>query len=156
MRVVVALLVFRAVIAWGAETIFLYRTSGTQGKYLLSTCYRESMRNETSRVIIADTFSSHNTGDVCHLIMSNAYVFQTEIGAAHMSTNGLSNAVQSVVFTKVLDLTFPKNTHLVSNNSVIELSNAPHGAPKSTNSVIYESDRALRELRKLGLKPPDE
>jgi len=131
--------------------VILYRLDGIQGRYVLCMSFESREKDKTSFVVIGDTFSVQPRGAMCGVVMSNVYVLETRFGRAP------SNEVVQIKFrTDAYEWFFPKNTKLVFNNSVVELPNAKIEAPGEANIITYEGKDALKQLRKMGLKPPDD
>ncbi len=106
---------------------------------------------KTSLVVIGDTFSVQTRGEVCSVIMSNAYILQTTFG--NLASN---QVVQTKLRIDAWRRPFPKQTKLIFNNSIVELSKAKIEAPDEANMSTYEGEDALRQMKKMGLKPPDD
>jgi hypothetical protein len=108
-------------------------------------------KEKTSTVVVGDTFLIQPSNRVCIVIMSNAYMLQTTIGRSS------SNQVSQIKFrTDAWEWYFPKNTKLVFNNSVAELAKAQLEVPRDANAKTDEGDEALRQLKKMGLEPPED
>jgi hypothetical protein len=145
-------------VAWGqispsGDSITLYELDQTRGKYVLSVNFELPEKGKSSFVVIGDTFEvqprTSPRGGVCSVLMSNVYVLQTKFEPS--ATNEL---VQSTVrFDKYL-IPFPEHTKLVFKNSVVELSKWKDGFLAATNTVSYEGEDALRQLKKMGMEPP--
>jgi hypothetical protein len=108
---------------------------------------------KSSFVVIGDTFDIQSRvnpgGAVCDVIMSNAYVLHTKFG--HFSSN---EVVQMQLWTDKYRFPFPADTKLVFQNSVLDLPKWKKEISSKTNFVTYEGDEALRQLKKMGMKPP--
>jgi len=131
--------------------LVLYRLDGIQGRYLLSMSFDYSEKVKTSVLMIGDTFSVQSNGPVCNVLMSNVCVLQTTYG------QGPSNEVVQIKFrTDAYSWSFPKSTKLVVDSSIVDLSNVKIEAPFGANSKTYEGKDALEQLRKTGVKPPDD
>jgi hypothetical protein len=133
-------------------SLVLYRLDGIQGRYLLNMSFEYPEKVKTSFVVIGDSFSVQpKGGGVCDVVMSNAYILQTTYRP------GPSNNVVQIKFrTDAYSWSFPKTTKLVLDNSVIDLPNVKIEAPAGANTKPYEGKDALNQLRKMGLKPPDD
>jgi hypothetical protein len=132
--------------------LILYRLDRSPGRYVLSMSRDTPEKGKFSTtVVVGDTFSVQPSGEVCFVIMSNAYVLQTTFG--HSSSNQVAQTTFRAVAWK---WNFPKHTKLVFNDSVAELPKAKFEALGEANMKTYEGDDALRQLKKIGLKPPDD
>jgi len=103
-------------------------------------------KRKFSLVVIGDTFSVQPRGAVCDLVMSNAYILRTTF--ARSKSN---EVVQTQFRLDPYRWVFPIKTKLVFNDSVVELPKVKIDAP---NTTTYDGDDALRQLEKMGLKPP--
>src|SRR5437867_8241924 len=131
--------------------LMLYRLDGIQGRYLLSMSFDDSENVRTSLVVIGDTFSVQSSGPVCNVLMSNVYILQTTYG------RDPSNEVAQIKFrTDAYLRSFPKNTKLLLDSSVVDLPNVKIEVPFGPNTKTYEGKAALEQLRKMGAKPPDD
>jgi hypothetical protein len=131
--------------------LMLYRLDRAPGKYVLCMSSESPEKGKTSTVVVGDTFTIQPSNGVCIVIMSNAYFLQTTIGRSS------SNQVAQIKFqTDAWKWYFPKNTKLVFNDSVAELAKAKLEAPSEANAKTDEGDEALRQLKKMGLEPPED
>ena len=133
----------------------LYETDGVRGKFVFSRNYQDAASTTISVVIIADTFSLHATGLISQVTMSNAYVFTTKIKNASLS-HSTNNIEQDKMFVKLLKMELPRRSQIISNNLLLGSSTGNSPKASITNSVIYEGDAAVKELKKLGLGLPDD
>jgi hypothetical protein len=86
--------------------------------------------------------------------MSNACVLETKVNNAP-AQHGTNTVVQNKMLFKAYGVAFPKGTKLIFNGSIIELWKAKLDGPEE-GKLIYEGDEALRQLKKLGLEPPED
>jgi hypothetical protein len=127
--------------------ITLYQLNG---RCVLYTEYELRDKAKLSVIVMGDTFSVQPHGAMCSVVMSNVSIFETTYGRAP------SNEVAQVNFhTDAYELSFPKNTKLIFNSSVVELPKAKIDFSAEANMKTYEGEDALRESRKLGLPPAD-
>jgi hypothetical protein len=131
--------------------LMLYRLDGTPNRYVLSMSFESREKDKTSFVVIGDTFSVKPDGAMCSVVMSNVYILETSFGRPPSN-----EVVQIKLRTDAYKWSFPKNTKLVFNNSVAELPNVKIEASAEANTITYEGKDALKQLRRLGLKPPDD
>ena len=128
--------------------LMLYQLNKTQAKYVLCVPFESSKKSKISLVVVGDTFSVETRGALCCTVMSNAYILQTSI--RQFPSN---DVVQMKFATDAYTLPFSKETKIVFNNSVVELSKLKLGGEPSMTT--YEGKAALRKLKEMGLPPDD-
>jgi hypothetical protein len=133
------------------DRLILYHLDRMPEGYVLCMSFESPENAKTSHLVIGDTFSVQPDGAVCFLVMSNAYILQTTFG--HSPSNGVA---QTKIWVDVYKMPFPKHTKLVFNNSVVELPQMKIQAPGEANAKTYEGNDALRQLKKMGLEPPND
>jgi hypothetical protein len=137
------------------QPLFLYKTDDASQKYVLTRYYHEAGASSVSEVIIAETFSVHRHDAFCQVTMSNAWLFRTQL--SDVSLPGATNGVeQKKAFFNVMRMDFRNGTKLIFNGSSTELSQAKLEDVGGTNMVHFQGDAAVRELKRMGLDPPDD
>lgn len=133
------------------DLLMLYKLDSMPEKYVLCISATSPEKRQTSLIVMADTFSVQSRRGMCSVVMTNAYILQTSFGGT------LSNKVtQTKMRMGVYEIQFPEHTKLVFNDSVVELPKVKIEAPGEANARIYEGEDALRQLKKMGLEPPDD
>jgi uncharacterized cupredoxin-like copper-binding protein len=130
--------------------VILYQLDRNHGQYVLSTSFESVETGKISIVVVSDTFVVEPRGAVCNAVMSNAYVLQTTVGPSP------SNKVEQIkMLLDLYKMPFPKQTKLVFNGSVVELAKMNEAAVEA-NATVYEGAEALRQMKRMGEKPPDD
>jgi hypothetical protein len=137
------------------QPILLYKNGGTDGKYVLSRNYQASDKSSVSEVIISDSFAVHPDASFCQVILSNAVVLRTKTIVVS-SPSVTTNVVQDEMSAGVLTMRFPSGTRVLFHSSMTDLGHIQFAGASSTNTITYEGEAALRELKKMVLKPPDD
>ena len=131
--------------------VILYQLDRNHGQFVLSTSFESVETGKISIVVLSDTFAVEPSGAVCYAVMSNAYVLQTTVGRSP------SNKVEQIkMLLDLYEMPFPKQTKLVFNGSVVELAKMKVEAPGEANAKVYEGAEALRQMERMGDKPPDD
>ena len=131
--------------------IFLYKLDRDNGKYLFTTSVEMPESGKVTLTVIGDTFAIQPSQTVCYVVMSNAYVLQTDVGPSP------SNKVAQIkMLLDVYRVPFPKQTKLVFNDSIIDLPDAKIDEHGESNAKIYEGQDALRQMKKMGMELPDD
>ena len=131
--------------------LILYKLDGTNREYVLCMNLDSPKKSKTSYMVMGDTFAVQPHGTVCYVVMSNACILQTTFDDARSD-----KVVQGKIWTDVYKMTFSEHAELIFNNSVVELSKMKIEAPGETNMKTYEGGDALRQLKKIGLEPPED
>ena len=98
------------------HTLMLYKLDRMQGKYVLCMKSTSFKNNETSLVVIGDTFSFQTNAGLRWINMTNAHILQTRF-------NRLRNneVAQTNKWVDVYSLNVPDHAKFVFTNSVYEL-----------------------------------
>jgi hypothetical protein len=132
--------------------VFLYDVQGETRKYLWARDYEEHPKTHCSEVILAETFSTTIVGAICHVTMSNALVCRTETVD---SSSGTTNSIRQLrAYSDVLALKLPAKTKVVFDNSTTTLGDVRLNFKVNTNTVTFEGEAAIKELKRRGLAPP--
>ena len=146
MKVLFLWLVLNLTYAVTAQPLFLYRTAGNPGSYLLNRCTNDR-DGFLSQVIIADTFRVQRKGYVCEVTMSNAFTYQTRLrgGLSSAKTNGVDQVrFQSGTIT----MDFSAGTEIIFNNACARLSELKIVGLGGTNQPNHEGEAAKRRTAK--------
>lgn len=139
--------IVRGQIGPNSNHLMLYEANRLPGKYVLCA-YFPASGDYTSIVVIGDTFSVQPHGGMYWVVMTNAYVFKTNLGS---STNQVS---QMQIWVDVYKFPFPDHMKIAFHNSLCELSKID--VLNQTNVTTFEGEDALRQMKKMGLPPPDD
>jgi hypothetical protein len=135
----------------GDSYLMLYEVN-MNPKYVLCGSFESPEDGKTSLIAIADSVSVQALGAVCSVTVSNAHVLETTFRSS--PSNEVS---QSEVWFHKYAQVFPAHTKVVFRGSVIELSKL-RIEPRGNNATYITNVGvdALRELKKMGLEPPED
>jgi hypothetical protein len=156
-------------VVWG-QPILLYKTGGADGKYVLSRNYGDDKTN-VYEVIISDSFAVRRAASYrvmftnsfaiqrkvssYQIILTNALVLRTK-STMVSSPSATTNFEQYKFSTDVWTISVPTNTQVLFNDSMTDLGHVQLGEGSSTNMVEYDGEEAIKKLKEMGLKPPDD
>jgi hypothetical protein len=156
-------------VVWG-QPILLYQTGNGDGKFVLSRNYGDA-KVGVSEVIISDSFAVRRAASY-QIMLTNSFAVPRKASSYQiLLTNALILRTKSTVVslpsvttnfeqykfsTDVWVMNFPSNTQVLFNNSMTDLEHVQLVEGSNTNVAEYEGEAAIKKLKEMGLKPPDD